>query len=384
MNKSILKIRHPRGFVLITVLFTVVILLIMMTSLISLTTETLYRVNHDMVKNSIFPLSDSAITEVIIHLEDDSHWGETDEFLFMLCGDQDVRFAGLDPALMTPNSELIFDKGAYYISFNPADPAFTGEKYFSVNNLAGEASVPSWRPDQNVTPHTADIVITVVKDDTVRHVEVLLTMSPHEGFMKNGSRGKTSIKTKKFILANSDKKDSPNIHSNYDPSLLDENSMEIISITGHPDDLKVNIKQEGTISSTDEILCEDASLKPDAILTNQSSMEVPDLPISTLISGITFESSPMPSGTYKVIDNPSGPGKLLRHTAEDGSVTDYPPNKIDPNAHIVPDAVKYKIVDGIDSIEISKDVMIEYDPNHTGATGTGNIIIEGAKLRFIN
>jgi len=379
----VLKNRKTRGFVLITVLFMVVILLIMMTSLISLTTETLYRVNRDMVKNSIFPLSDSAITEVLIHLENDPHWGENNEFLFMLCGDQDVKCAGLEPSLLTLNSELVFDKGSFYISFNPSDPAFKGEKYFSVNNLHGETTVPGWRPDQNVPPHTADIVITVAKDDTVRHVEVLLTTSPHEGFMKNGSRGKTSIETKKFLLASRDKKDSPCIHSNYDPSLMDENSMEIISLTGDPSDLKVDIRQEGTISSTDELLCEDASLDPSVILTNQSTMEIPELPISTLINGITFEPSPIPSGTYEVIDNPSGPGKVLRYTSDiDGSITDYPPNKSDPATHIVPDAVRYKRSDGIDYIHISKDAMIEYDPNHID--GTGNLTIKGAKLYFVN
>jgi hypothetical protein len=71
----------------------------------------------------INPLSDSALTEAIILLEDNIDWGKNKEKLFMKSKDQDLKIAGFNTKyLPEPNSRLIFEnQGAFYVSFDPND-----------------------------------------------------------------------------------------------------------------------------------------------------------------------------------------------------------------------------------------------------------------------
>ena len=251
MNKG--KVLFDRGIILISVLLLVVILTILMTSLLVLTTETLCRVSRDIARDSLLPVSDSALTEILILFTNDSMYGKNNEKLFMKSGDVDMSIGGLDPLyLPESNSPFEFDEDVlgYYISFDPNDPAFTGAKFFSVNNLDGDTSVASWRPGIEVPPHTADVVITVAGDDVVKHVEVYIMAYP-EGGLQSGSRGTTSVTANRFILKG--KYDPPVFHSNFDESsALDEVSMGFYS-PSFPGMAIMEVEAGATISACDKI-----------------------------------------------------------------------------------------------------------------------------------
>ena len=178
------------GIALISVLLIIPVLLILLTSMVFLTSEILRRTRSDLNKNMINPLSDSALTEAIILLEDNIEWGKNKEKLFMKSKDQDLKIAGFNTKyLPEPNSRLIFEnQGAFYVSFDPNDSVWGDEKYYSVNNLGGSSSVPGYRPDMEVPPHSALIVITAASDDEVRHVDVIVTAIP-DGIVQSGSEG---------------------------------------------------------------------------------------------------------------------------------------------------------------------------------------------------
>ena len=113
------------------------------------------------------------------------------------------------------NSPFTFDEAVlgYYISFDPNDPAFSGTKYFSVNNLDGDTPVAGWRPGYEVPPHSAEVVITVVEEDAVRHFVAYIMSSP-DGGLQNGSRGSTKITAHRFEL--NSKYKPPVFHSNFE------------------------------------------------------------------------------------------------------------------------------------------------------------------------
>ncbi len=102
--------RKCRGFILISVLFMVVILIILMTSLIAIISQTLYRATLDMKKSSLIVISDSALTEALILLTNDPLWGKNNEKLLIKTGEPDMKIAGFNPlALPLANSEFDFE-----------------------------------------------------------------------------------------------------------------------------------------------------------------------------------------------------------------------------------------------------------------------------------
>jgi len=170
---------HQQGFALISVIIITVLMLIMLLSLLIISSHSLYLARCNISKNSIISVADSAITEVILKLNDNIHWGEHNEQLFMRSGFQDFTYGGLDPVnLPLPNSKFTFeDIGCYYyVSFNKNDSVFKKkDKYYSVNNLSSSSGGTNWH-GKYIPPNTADIVIIAGKDDKVRHVEFLIAM----------------------------------------------------------------------------------------------------------------------------------------------------------------------------------------------------------------
>lgn len=375
MNKKTLFLKKE-GFALITVLFMTCLLAIMTVSLITLTSHTLYRTTNSISRNSILPMADSAISEVVIKLTDDNNWGKNKERLLMRSGNQNMRAGNIDPLnLPSVNSNFTFDEinGYYFVTFDSDDSAFkTGEKFFSVNNLSGDASVPNWRGEP-VPPHTADIVITVARDNTVRHVEVLLTGIPvSQSGMTSGARGNVSIKTNRFTLSSVNEGGaSPNFHSNYNPSPSREISMGIYNMSGNAVPI-MDIEDGACFSACDTISC--IKSEPDMFKEMQSPQNIPVIPVSTLVNNITFETETLPSGTYeqksvtKLLS-----GIRLEYTSDiTGTTRTYSSGDT-----IVP-GVTFE--DG--KINITKNIKIAYDSEHTN--GTGNLTIKEAELVIAN
>ena len=359
MNSRNKKHNH-NGFALVTVLMMIGLLVIMMTSIILMTSASLYNVNRQIKESHLISIAESAITEVTINLDNNINWGKNNERLFMRTGKQDLTAGGLIPSsLPVINSSFSFDDIGcyYYISFDPNDPAFqSGGNFYSVNNLDGDSSVPNWR-GKPVPPHTADILITVGKDDKVKHVECLITGMPQTPF-KSGSRGKINIKSSDFTMKSICS--SPvTIHSNYnDPN--------------DPNNISVNIKctsdinNNGTISGCADVVCKASDVSdPNSIKSNQPSINIPALPVSTLISGITFEPVTLPSGTYI-----AGASKLKYYKDGKNPSTDQP-DTIYSDGEIIP-GVK---LDGNDLI-ISKNISVNYIVTQTPGS-TGNLTIKG-------
>jgi len=357
-----------KGFILISVLFMVIVLIILMTSLIALTTQTLYRATLDMTRSSLIVISDSALVEVLILLTSDPLWGENNEKLFMKSGEPDMKIAGFNPlALPKVNSQFDFENNtAYYITFDPNDTALGTNKCFSVNNLDSSAPAQSWRPGIEVPPYTADIVITVMEDGVVRHVEALIMRVPDKGWMQNGSRGQSKIYAKQAFSIDS-KYGPPNFHSNYDKESLEETS---ITIDGLSEPLY--FYKDATISACDNIMIngilqgDTSNFKPDSTLK-----DIPNISISTLVNDITFSSEPLPSGTYEAIGSNG-----LRFTSDITGVSkeyyDY--------AEIVPGVI-FEVNNVLGQmIAFNDNIQIEYDSLHLQGTGNINIIDIGVWL----
>jgi len=354
------------------------ILMILMTSLVALTMQTLYRATLDMTRASLIVISDSALTEVLILLSDDPLWGKNNEKLFMKTGNPDMKIAGFNPfALPAANSRFDFeDNTAYYISFDPNDSAFGTNRCFSVNNLDGDTPVPGWRPGIDVPAHTADIVVTVMEDGVVRHAEAFV-MKNLAGNFQNGSRGSAIITANSFTL---DSKYEPtSFHSNYDDtSALDEVSMAFYDVakTGmNPTRmgwmplepvLSVNILN-GTVSACSDI--EILGLAPDpnlAINMNEDPKDIPAISISTIISDITFEPTTLPSGTYETKRDSLESDRYLVYTSDISGETKtfYYGDEIIPGVIFTEDR----------GILISENIQVAYDPNQE--IGTGNITLK--------
>lgn len=399
MNLRNKKNKH-NGFALITVLMMTGLLVIMTTSLILMTSVSLYNVNRQIKESHLISIAESAITEVAINLDNDTGWGKNNERLFMRTGNQNLTAAGLIPAnLPMPNSSFTFeDIGCYYyISFDPNDSAFkTGTKFYSVNNLDGDAAVPNWR-GKSVPPHTADIVITAGKDDKVKHVECLITGMPETPF-KSGSRGKINITTGNSFFMESICSSPAIIHSNYnDPN--DANNVSVNIKSGN----SIFNSDGATISGCAGVICKASNTvtDPNGIKDNQSSMNIPALPVSTLVGGITFEPVTLPSGTYIVNGNlkyykdgknPSTDPPDITYSSGDvipgfnfsGTTLTVSKNiSVDYNAAKTPGSTGNLTIKGINSMSIENGTSIYapgdglQDPN-TGTYNSGNVVINGS------
>ena len=253
MNKS------QKGFALLTVMLMTALLLMLMVSLISLTSQTLYRATADVERASLVPLCEAAVNEAIIKLKLDRTWGKNkgkdkNEYLFTSFGEQDISVTGLDVnkfKLLDTNyqSKLSFqNKGCFYITFDPNDPVFgTSRKLYSVNNLDSDAAVPGWRGD--VPPYTADIIVTTAVGNTVRHVEVFLTLTMSGSRMKNGSRGTIALKTNQFNFSSVDTTIAPVIHSDANSPSTDSIKIEQIG----KDWWGLNLSKDAVISGGSSI-----------------------------------------------------------------------------------------------------------------------------------
>jgi len=362
------------------------ILMILMTSLVALTMQTLYRATLDMTRASLIVISDSALTEVLILLSDDPLWGKNNEKLFMKTGNPDMKIAGFNPfALPAANSRFDFeDNTAYYISFDPNDPAFGTNRCFSVNNLDGDTPVPGWRPGIDVPAHTADIVVTVMEDGVVRHAEAFV-MKNLSGNFQNGSRGRAIISANYFTL---DSKYEPtSFHANYDDtSALGENSMEFFGLgmfsylpgmtIPNPmtkpglvkDPPHINILQDSIISACSDISINENPADPnsDIYQTGLEPKDIPAISISTIISDITFEPEPLPSGTYTIKDDGSGTCYLEYTSDISGDIKNYYAGD-----EIVPGVKYLNEPQNAGWLDISKNIQVAYDQNNE--TGTGNL-----------
>ena len=301
------------GMALITVLFLVVIMIIMMTSLLTLTTQTLFKATSDVKKGALLAIADSALTECLILLSDDMDWGTNNEKLLMRSTGQNFEAAGFNPNYLPEvNSEFDFSGvNGYYISFDPNDAVFGDNKYYSVNNLKGSAAVPSWRPGVTVPPYTADIVTTVVEDNTVKYVEVLVVAVPDKSFIVNGAQGSCQLIADNLTLNNLS--NSPtNFHTNnlvlpgYSPTpyfgvflktLL--NSMDYL-FTGGTFEPEINIADDVILSTSGEVKINDF-LEPNNIQNlncNAPTKNPLYIDIPSIVADIPFEPDPWPSGTY--------------------------------------------------------------------------------------
>jgi hypothetical protein len=321
-----------------------------------------------MSRNSLIPVSESALTEVLIKLKDDVDWGKNNEKLFMRSGNQNLLSGGFNINYLPPiNSRFDFDdmNCYYYVSFDPNDPAFHGNtKYYSVNNLRGLSYVSSWKDGRMVPPSTLDLVITVGKGDKVRHLEVYLKALPSGG-LQNGTRGATSITTNRFSLSSKNKQQAPNLHSNYNPTSLQSDVSVVFYDLPDSTPLKLDIGQGGTITGCGKVECSSASLDPNSFKSFQPHKDVPELTVSSLTGGINFEPIYFSSGTYELL------GDRLKYTDDlTGQSIFY------VNGQEIISGVEFKN----NNIEISKNIMVEYDGGHL--CGTGNLSIIGPTLKL--
>ena len=361
-----------KGFALVTVLLMSALLLMLMVSLINLTTQTLYRATVDVERSSVMCVAETAINEAILKIKDSGSytWGEHKEKLYMCTGGQDIKIAGLDPSgVGSPSSGLSFQgKACYYITFDKNDGGFASgsTKYYSVNNLNGDSAVTGCRG--TVPPHSASIIATVAVGSTVRHVEVIIQNAP--GWkMQNGSRGKVFIDTNLFELE-SVSGESPNFHSNYNDSGTDDS----IVFTDMADSLgktfKTDLSKGATVSGVG-LINSPGTLDPNEFIENAGTKNVPVLPVSDLISGISFVST-IPSGTYKVN------GTSLEYFADGKDpLVDSPDATYSDNTTFAT-GVKFKDK----KLEISENIQIAFDPLAPTAGSSGNLFIDGAGLKF--
>ncbi len=381
--------KSQKGFALLTVMLMTALLLMLMVSLISLTSQTLYRATADVERASLVPLCEAAVNEAIIKLKIDRTWGKAgmaNEYLFNSFGDQDISVTGLDVdkfnALDTNlQSKISFqNKGCFYITFNPNDSVFgTSRKLYSVNNLDGDTAVPGWRGD--VPPHTADIIVTTAVGNTVRHVEVFLTLTMSGSKMKNGSRGAISLKTNQFNFSSINSAVAPVIHS-------DANSPSVPSIKieqAGKDWWGLNLSEDAVVSGCSSILVPHPwGPVPENIKENQPEQEVPSLPVADIVKGVKFNPTPLPSGTYIMR------GSILNYYKEESeNIKDFA--SITPAATYNGDwGKKTEVVPGVIvndyAIEISRNIKVAA-PEGTAAPEpgkTGNLIIKGTQVKFVN
>ncbi|MEQ8192017.1 MAG: hypothetical protein ABRQ39_28890, partial [Candidatus Eremiobacterota bacterium] len=310
------------------------------------------------------------------------------EYLFNSFGDQDISVTGLDVdkfKLLDINSQskISFqNKGCFYITFDPNDSVFgKSRKFYSVNNLDGKTAVPGWRGD--VPANTADIIVTTAVGNTVRHIEVFLTLTISDAKMKNGSRGTISLKTNEFNFSSADKSVAPVIHSD-----ANSPSSPSIKIQQNSDWWGLNMDKNAVISGCSTIdVPHPWGPVPDNIKENQPEQQVPALPVTDLVKGITFNPTPLPSGTYRM-----DAAKNTLYYYKEENITDY--SSVTPVATYAcgwssgPADKGTQIVPGVNVkdyvIEISNNIKVAAsDGASTPELGeTGNLIIRGTRVKF--
>ncbi len=354
-------LNKKNGIALISVLLLIPVLLILLTSMVFLTSEILRRTSSDLNKNMINPLSDSALTETIILLEDNIEWGKNKEKLFMQCKNQDLKITGFNTEhLPEPNSQFVFEnQGAFYVSFDPNDPVWGDEKYYSVNNLGGSSSVPGYRPDMKVPPHSALIVITAASDNEVRHVEVIVTAVP-DGILQSGSRGAITIKTDKLGIGT---RGAPfNLHSN-----AENISIKLIDLSDKKD-LICDIKDNCNVTASGQILS--PVNDPNHFKSNSGKKDIPMLDISELVANERFETEEIPSGIY------IKEGNLLNYYIDGKKTSGTPDRVIYKGNEIVPG-----LMFNGHHLFMDRNLKVAYDRKHVSGK-TGNIAFHGIILRL--
>ncbi len=405
-----MKIKRPlqkksqRGFALMTVFILTTVLLIMVLSLISLTSQTLYRATADVERACVVPLTESAVNEARIMLVNNPSWGKANETLFMCSGGQDITRARLEPgqAPTTSNNNFSFgEKGCYYITFNKNDSKFFygSPVYYSVNNLQSKTPADNWRGAGKVPPYTASIVVTAAVGNTVKHLEVILRAKPETAGFENGSRGSMKLTTSSLAFRKTGTSSAPNIHSNFASAT---NSVTIVNPLSASQSFNLDNPIGATVSGNKGIDTPSKISNPyKASWLNPGAGEkdVPDFDPNNMLSKITFEPNAIPSGTYKV-NSTTG---LLDYWHDGLNKTKDLPTKSYSAGEIVPGldfkydtetiTTKYRDWWGrwqtrittyqVPKLLISKDLQVAYDSYNPTAPGTtGNLQIEEVSLNF--
>jgi len=197
-----------------------------------------------------------------------------------------------------------------------------------------------------------------MEDGVVRHVESFIMAVPDDSWMQNGSRGTTSITANGFTLG-SKYGEAANLHSNYDLNSLDETSIGLYGLSEG-----LHMDYGSTLSATDKIMINSLEPNdPNTFKPGESLKEIPEIPISSLVSGITFEPTPLPSGIYEAIDS-----NTLKFTSD---VTGEEKFFHDSDT-IVPEVYFHVSNTWGPTILISTNIEVEYDIDHIN--GTGNVI----------
>jgi len=422
-------VKKEQGFALMTVMLMTALLLVLMISLISLTSQSLYRATAEMEKSALVPVAEAAINETILRILDNPKWGTNKKEAFvMISGDQDTSIAGLKHSSFFNNIEKaefsIEEKGCYYITFNPNDTNFVGKPYYSVNNLESTSAADGWRGPGTVPPNTADIVVTVAVGRSVKHVEVILKRVPTGG-ITNGSRGKTFIYSSIFTFDT--KNDKPVIHANFENS-DDPISMKLAGTATSrrwdvdlTDDMLTGdetwkfvtgktmlVKGSGTFSAVKNISKpsdgfqtvkynkkkkKDEVVKlasSDILKENQDPKDIPVVDVITLHDSINFSGDKLPSGEYKfeIINNVP---KINRYDDKGNFVKELISGTTSGDGTAIVPGVKIKVSSSgkkhnktyYATFNISGNVEVAFDPNDPTTTGeTGNLKITDMPLRF--
>ncbi|MEQ8192014.1 MAG: hypothetical protein ABRQ39_28875, partial [Candidatus Eremiobacterota bacterium] len=356
-----------KGFALVTVLMITALLLVLLVALISLTSNTLYRSTADVERSSIVPVAEAGINEVLLKMKQNALWGTNGtEKLLMRFNDQKVSIAGINeanlPSDATSHTQLSYEnKGFYYITFDPNDPAFTGTRYYSVNNLDRDTPPPttlSWR-GKTVPAGMASIVVTAVVGNTVKHIEALVSRSPSGSNLVSGSRGKINVNAKDFMLESLN--GTPSFHSNSSDGIVINASNS------------VTVKDGGTISARGPV---SVTAPSQSGIDSQTGVtkNVPSMDLDTLTSKIDFAPTPIPSGVYVVSGN-----KLYYNPDDeaDPNTASTWTKSFDDTQEIV-DGLKF-FSDGSNKGKLigTKNLIVDY--NSTRPPGkTGNLIIYNA------
>ena len=387
--------KQEKGFALITVLFMTVFLSLLLIALVSLTSSSLLRTSVEVERSSLVPLADAAINEVLLKMKADNSWGtHTTDKLFMKFNQDNISIGGLDenkspfsPLDIASRTGYSYNRGCFYISFDPNDQAFTGIRYYSVNNLDPTTNPPptinSWRRQvdpnsMSIPPGGASIVVTTILGNSVKHVEVIVKKLSM-GAMDNGSRGHAAINADNFILQSINGK--PTFHSN---DSVNTNSIEFLNQAGTGPS-NTTIKDHAKVTARNNITNSTVSLDPNCFTPNYGEKQVPDISMKKLLNGLAFSTQEIPSGTYVVNGN-----QLWYYN---DSVS------IDPNTPLasLPDPTltggqkinKGNKILGITGFEFGNDLKIymtknfniQYDAGHAPGY-TGNFTLIGGIFRF--
>jgi len=141
-------------------------------------------------------------------------------------------------------------------------------------------------------------------------------------------------------------------------------------------DFKTDVNRGATVTCTSTI-DSPSGLDPNDFLENQTLKNLPTLPVSDLVSSITFNST-IPSGYYLVN------GTSLEHYDKDPNAGGVLLNTIASNGYLdSANKVKFKTGGGV-KVEVSDNAQIAFDAATytTDPNVTGNFTLIGASLKF--